>query len=231
MARIKELHGAAFQKSQFSAIAAFWIHQNPRMTSGKLKKKLIDKFGRDASFSEPHLQSWMNNYFPEIIKAAFAEEKGRDGGARTVASLSESKLFGTISDPLDYHQQMIMLLESRLKEAESEYQRDYEGATADSTPPEERLFLSRICMKLRDQIVKYSKEIREYKEYIDEWQRVHDVGERLGDLMYRMIELSLDTMLPEVPGDRRVDVKEEFAGGYKKIAREFKIPLEKVYGG
>lgn len=230
MSRRKELHGAAFQKSRYVSTAAFWVHHNPRISAGKLRKKLIDHFGMEASFSEPHLQAWMTNYYPEIIKAAF-EAEGDDRVGQMVVSLSESKLFGQVADPLDYHQKMIFLLETRMQEVEAEYEANYRIATEPSASSEDRAILGVLCMKLRDQIIKFSKEIREYKEFIDEWQRVHDVGERLGDLMYRMVELAFDLMMPEVPAERRVELRQEFANGYKRIARDFKIPIEKVYGG
>lgn len=239
MPRPKELHGAALQNSRYASIATFWLMNNPRLTAGKLRRRLIDKYGSPATFSQPLIRAWMDNYYPELIKEITADvEGGRGGTARSMSSLLDSKLFANVADPLDYHQRMVMLIEDKLKDVEQEYgmiQDRVREINDDSSghPPsasDEKMSLSAASSKLRDQIIKLSREIRSYKSYMDEWQRVHDYGERMGDLAYSLLEIVVEHVIPEVNPDVRKEVTSGMKDSFLKTLREFKVPADKVYG-
>jgi len=225
MSRKQELHGAALYRSKYCSFVTLWLYNNPRMTPSKVRDLLIDKFGPEASFSEPHIRAFMKNYYPEIYNAAISTG---EGGFVAVASLTESKLFGSVVDPMDYHQLMIGLLETKFKEAEEEYNVIRDRLVDKTTPAEDVVKIGTTVVKLRDQMTKLSREIREYKKYADEWQRTFDFGDKMGDLIYRMTELIVSIIYPEVTSDRLFTVRDEFTIARRQLAREFKVPPEKL---
>lgn len=221
-------HGAALNNSQYCVVVTHWLQQNPRLTPGKIQHRLIDQYGSDASFSLPHIRAWMQNYYPIFVEQIHSDGD-KDGVAASVINMNESALFGVVIDTLDYHMQMIRLLEVKLKDAEAEYGEFQKLLVDSNTSVEDKIGCSTMVNKLRDQIIKFSKELREYKKYVDEWQRTHDYGERLGDILMSVVELSMDTMAKAIPPEQRGEVIVEFKDGYQKIARDFRIPPEKVY--
>lgn len=230
MPRPRELHGAAVQNSPYAMSCLVWVMEDPRITPGKLRQRLMDVYGSEAAFSEPTVRAWMSNYYPRVMQDA-----ARAGISATynVLPLGESKLFGKVADALDYHAHMIQSLEERLADTEKDYATLRQKAS-DAKDPETVVVLQTTIIKLRDQMVKFAKEIREYKEIIDDWQRTHDFGKRLGDLMLRMVKLTNDVLFPILPRGTEVEKRKsaeaisDFTKGYKAIGREVGVPSESI---
>ncbi len=229
MSKAKETWGSALNNSKFCVTVAFWLQQNPRLTAGKIRNRLISRYGKDAEFSEPHIQAWMRNFYPIIVTEAMESAKSGKGVGLALVNLTESALFGKVADTLDYYLQMVQLLENRMKEAETEYKVVYEKITLPGVDVAEIPKLSDTARKLRDQIMKFSTAIAGHRRYMDEWTRIHDFGERIGDAITQVVEASMDIILPEVPDDKRKGVVEEFKEEIKKIAHDLKVPVEQIY--
>ncbi len=231
MAQNNEAWGSALNNSKFCVVVSLWLQQNPRLTANKIRDRLIRRYGKDAEFSEPHIQSWMKNYYPIIVKESMEHAKSGEGEGvgQSLANLSESILFGKITDTLDYYAQMVNLLEGRMKEAETEYNVVLKKITEPNVEAAELPKLSDTARKLRDQIMKFSKAIAEHRRYMDEWQRTHDFGERIGDAIARIAEIAIDVFLPEIPDENRKAAVEEFSGEVKKIAKDLKVPIDQIY--
>lgn len=231
MPQPKETWGNALNNSKYCVTVSLWLQQNPRLTANKIRDRLIQRYGKDAEFSEPHIQAWMKNYYPTIVKEAmeFAKTGKGKGVGQSLVNLSDSILFGKVADTLDYNQQMVHLLESRMKEAEVEYNVVLKKITDTNVDAAEIPKLSDTARKLRDQIIKFSKAIADHRRYMDEWQRTHNFGERIGDAITRVAEIAMDIMLPEIPEDNRKATVEEFSGEVKKIARDLKVPIDQIY--
>jgi len=218
------------QNSPYVSTIVFWISRNPRLTAGKIRARLIKRFGSEAKFSEPTIRAWMTNYMPEIIHTA--ADEAAESGDRVVPSLTESELFGTIHDALEYHSAMLRMLERAQQGVDrdlTEVRGKLEAlrADADKADPLVLVALSTQQIKLHHALLRGTKEIRETRRYIEEYQRAHDFGERMGDLLGALVEACYDTIFPDVMPERLQEVTAAFDARWKEIGREFGVPAQK----
>jgi len=227
--RKKMLHGGALNNSEFAMYVAFWLQNNPRMSAGRIRNRLVDQFGVAAKFSLPHIRAWMENYYPDIVKNLVDAVQG-SGVHQTVVKLTDSALFGNVVDSLDYHQRMVQFFEKRLKQIEEEH--DIVRKVITQEPDSDDLpGLVKSLKILRDQMVKFGNLIRVYKVYIDEWQRTHEFGERMGDLLIKMAEVSIDILATEIDDDgKRKSALDEYKLAVDKLAIQFRVPQDTLYG-
>lgn len=228
--RPPEGHGVAVQNSPYAITISLWLSKEPRMTPGRIRKRLIERYGARAAFSEPTIRAWVNTIYPSLVEEAF---QGIEGQITGVVSSNSSKLFGSVVDTLDYHLQMIQLLEDKMKDVDKEYESVKKAldATKDASEIEA---LTATANKLRGQTIKFSVEIRKYKVYVDEWKRTHEIGERMGDILMKMVSLSLDVFLPHVPKGTDVerenfkDLVSQYTDGWQKIGKDFGVPADRI---
>lgn len=251
MGRPVALHGTSFHNSKYESIVTVWLLQNPRLSPGKLRTKLIEKYGSDAKFSEPTLIAWKQNFYPEILAASIKASNVDGSTGKIILSFSETELFGHVDDALSYHYEMRKLLETKMKEAMDDFDvlqarmvaiqpkvttpdaSDGPPTIADRgdvNPEDTHLEIQIIKTKKQVQVTikDLAKEIRELNRYIDEYQKVHDYGERLGDLLESVVTNVYEVILPYVTEDYKPVVKKEFDASWKKMARDFGVPPSKV---
>lgn len=227
MPRPKQLHGAAIQNSGHAGVITIWLSGDPRMSPGKIQKRLISRFGKEATFSIPTIRSWMQNYYPEIVRQAI-EKTTQEGEGGVLSGIYDTELFGKVADSLEYNNQMIRLLESHLKGLDEMMVGLKKDAASEDIEPELRIVLSRQMVSLSPKITQFTKEIRAYREHVEEYQKAHDFGERMGDLLQAVVELVYSEFTPALRDEDKQRVLQGFKDGWKKIGHDFGVPTTKI---